>query len=371
MKGAMKLLKDTFFHQRVLVTGGCGFIGSAVVRALYRNTAADVAILDKLTYSADLDALEEAYGTSRVTLHAMDLLDRAAVSQLIVKFRPTLILHLAAETHVDRSIDEPMRFVEANVVGTATLLEATREYWRSLTGDEKTRFRLVQVSTDEVYGSIGENQHFEVTSAYQPNSPYAASKAAADHLVRAWPKTYGIPVIFTHSCNNYGPYQYPEKLIPLMIWKGMQGEDFPVYGSGLQSREWLYVEDHASALMLIGNQGEASKTYHITSGEEIRNVDLVRQLADELERVLSSKGSSDTLQAKKSKIIHVEDRPGHDARYSMSKLPLFQELGWSSAVPWNEGLRRTVGWYCEHPEFFAKKRQQGYKGNRLGCQITD
>jgi dTDP-glucose 4,6-dehydratase len=371
MKGALKLLKDTFFHQRVLVTGGCGFIGSAVVRALYRNTAADVAILDKLTYSADISALEEAYGANRVTLHTIDLSDRAAVWQLMTTFRPTLVLHLAAETHVDRSIDEPMRFVEANVIGTASLLEATREYWRSMTDDERTRFRVVQVSTDEVYGSIGGNQHFEVTSAYQPNSPYAASKAAADHLVRAWWKTYGIPVIFTHSCNNYGPYQYPEKLIPLMIWKGMQGEDFPIYGSGLQSREWLYVDDHASALILIGNQGEIGKTYHVTSGEEICNVDLVRQLADELKIVLSSTGSSGTLQATKSKIIHVEDRPGHDARYSMSKLPLFQELGWRSAVPWSEGLRRTVLWYYEHPEFFAKKRQQGYKGNRLGCQIAD
>ena len=371
MKGAVELLKDTFFHQRVLVTGGCGFIGSAVVRALYRSTQADIAILDKLTYSADIAALEEAYGNSRVSLYPLDLVQRQEVTELIAAFRPTLILHLAAETHVDRSIDEPLRFVESNVVGTAVLLEATRSYWRTLSEAERLCFRLVHISTDEVYGSIGEAGHVEVTSPYQPNSPYAASKGAADHLVRAWWKTYGIPVIFTHSCNNYGPYQYPEKLIPLMIWKGLQGEDFPIYGNGLQSRQWLYVEDHASALIRIGNQAAIGKTYHITSGIEIRNIDLVKQLADELHKLVVEPTGKTGITKQRSKMIHVQDRPGHDVRYAMSEIPLQADLGWRATTSWSEGLARTVRWYYEHPEFFEKKRQQGYKGSRLGCQIED
>lgn len=364
-------LKDIFFHQRVLVTGGCGFIGSAVVRALYRHSPADIAILDKLTYSADIEALEEAYGVPRVQLHTFDLLEQSAVEELIATFCPTLILHLAAETHVDRSIDDPLQFVTSNITGTAVLLEAVRKYWRSLTHADQAPFRFVQISTDEVYGSIGEHEHFEVSSPYQPNSPYAASKAAADHLVRAWWKTYGIPVIFTHSCNNYGPYQYPEKLIPLMLWKGMQGEDFPVYGNGLQSREWVYVEDHAAALLLIGNRGTVGSVYHITSGEEIRNIDLVNELANELEKALQEMAPNRLIAKRTSKVVHVEDRPGHDIRYAMSGKPLHDALGWQKEISWKEGLARTVRWYLAHPSFFAKKRSQGYKGNRLGCQITN
>jgi dTDP-glucose 4,6-dehydratase len=348
------------------VTGGCGFIGSAVVRSLFRTTQAQIAVLDSLTYSADSNALEESIDSTRVELHTIDLLDRAAVADLIQVFRPTLILHLAAETHVDRSIDDPLQFVATNVVGTASLLEGTREYYRTLTDGERVNFRYVHVSTDEVYGSLAAPQHFEVDSPYRPNSPYAASKAAADHLVRAWWKTYGIPVIFTHSCNNYGPYQYPEKLIPLMIWKGLQGEDFPVYGDGLQTREWLYVEDHAEALVLIGHQGQIGEIYHITSGEEIRNIDLVEQLSREL-----TLATSHLALKLSSKIVHVSDRPAHDLRYSMSPRLMKQALGWSAAVNWQAGLARTVRWYLEHPEFFAKKRQEGYKGNRLGCQIKE
>lgn len=369
--GDAKPLKESNLHQRILITGGCGFIGSAVVRQLYRTTTAELAILDSLSYSADLTALEEANGAERVRLHQVDLVESERVAEVVNSFRPTLVLHLAAETHVDRSIDAPMKFVETNVVGTANLLEALRRYWRTLKNKDVEAFRLVHISTDEVYGSLAENQHFEITSPYQPNSPYAASKAAADHLVRAWWKTYGIPVIFTHSCNNYGPYQFPEKLIPLMIWKGLQGEDFPVYGSGLQSREWLYVEDHAEALILIGNRGGVGSTYHITSGEEIRNIDLVTQLANELSNLIAKLDLNHPSRIRKSKIVHVEDRPGHDVRYSMSKVALQKKLGWTASTSWQEGLAKTVRWYVDHPEFFVNKRQQGYKGQRLGCQIAD
>jgi len=356
---------ENFLHQRILITGGCGFIGSAVVRNLYRNTNAQLAILDKLTYSADLNALEGALGSKRVFVHPIDLVDRQAVQELVQGFRPSLVLHLAAETHVDRSIDDPLRFVQTNIVGTAILLEAIRSYWIGLTEVERSAFRWVQISTDEVYGSVESPRQFSIDSPYQPNSPYAASKGGADHLVRAWWKTYGIPAIFTHSCNNYGPYQYPEKLIPLMIWKGWQGEDFPVYGKGLQVREWLYVDDHAAALLLVAARGRAGQTYHITSGEELTNIDLVKQLAEELNQAIAAMGL-----LRKSSIRFVEDRPGHDLRYSMSPEPLQQELGWRASTSWKVGLKQTVAWYLSHPEFFAKKRQEGYKGERLGCQIT-
>lgn len=355
---------ENVLHQRILVTGGCGFIGSAVVRNLYRNTNAQIAILDKLSYAADLAALEEALGSKRVCVHPIDLVDRPAVQELVQEFRPSIVLHLAAETHVDRSIDDPLRFVQTNIVGTATLLEAVRSYWGGLTEVERSKFRWLQISTDEVYGSIESPQQFRIDSPYQPNSPYAASKGGADHLVRAWWKTYGIPAIFTHSCNNYGPYQYPEKLIPLMIWKGWQGEDFPVYGKGLQVREWLYVDDHAAALVLIAARGSIGQTYHITSGEELPNIVLVEQLAEELQQALTA-----VERPRKSSIRFVEDRPGHDQRYSLSAIPLQQELGWRASTSWKLGLKQTVAWYLNHPEFFDKKRQKGYKGERLGCQI--
>lgn len=356
---------ENVLHQRILITGGCGFIGSALVRNLYRNTNAQIAILDKLTYSADLDALEEALGSKRVCVHPIDLVDQPAVGELVQEFRPSLVLHLAAETHVDRSIDDPLRFVQTNIMGTANLLEAVRRYRGGLTEVERSAFRWVQISTDEVYGSIESPQHFSFDSPYQPNSPYAASKGGADHLVRAWWKTYGIPAIFTHSCNNYGPYQHPEKLIPLMIWKGWQGEDFPVYGKGVQVREWLYVDDHTAALLLIAARGRVGQTYHITSGEELTNIDLVEQLAEELRHALAALDRPSN-----SAVRFVEDRPGHDLRYSMSALALQQELGWRASTSWKSGLKQTVAWYLNHPEFFDKKRQQGYKGERQGCQIT-
>ncbi len=348
-----------------MVTGGCGFIGSAVVRALYRQTEAHIAIVDKLTYAAYPAALEEAHPSERVALHEMDLLDRVGLRELVSEFQPTTVLHLAAETHVDRSIDDPLRFVETNVLGTAHLLESLRIFFHKLPENDQRTFRVVHVSTDEVYGSLDTEGQFEIDSPYRPNSPYAASKAGADHLVRAWSKTYGLPVIFTHSCNNYGPYQFPEKLIPLMIWKAMRGEELPVYGSGLQVREWLYVDDHANALLQIAKHAPSGEIFHITSGESICNLDLVKLLVAGVEKFLPALASGSLQQ----RIRHVSDRPGHDTRYAISSEKLRGELGWAPTVCLDEGLKKTIDWYFGHSEFFTYQRAMGYHGDRLGCSI--
>lgn len=348
-------------QQRILITGGCGFIGSALVRWLFRNTPHELMILDKLTYAAYPGAIEEAQKSDRVKVTKADIGDTDFVAEILEAFRPQVILHLAAETHVDRSIDDPLRFVEANVLGTARFLEVVRRYWQRH-GSRERAFRFVQVSTDEVYGTLGNEGSFEESSPYLPNSPYAASKASADHLVRAWWKTYGLPVIFSHCCNNYGPYQFPEKLIPLMIWKGIKGEELPVYGSGLQVREWLYVDDSAEALARIAMDGEVGAIYHVSSHQSLSNLELVAMLAAQLEQVLPgcNKGS---IQAR---VVHVADRPGHDFRYAMSSTRVTEQLGWNPKVAIQDGLEKTIRWYCEHVDFYQHCRSLGYNAERLG-----
>jgi dTDP-glucose 4,6-dehydratase len=352
-------------QQRILITGGCGFIGSALVRWLFRNSLHELMILDKLTYAAYPGAIEKAQWSDRVKLIQADIGDTDTVAEAMEAFRPQVILHLAAETHVDRSIDNPLRFVETNILGTARFLEVVRRYWQRR-GSQESTFRFVQVSTDEVYGALGSEGSFEESSPYLPNSPYAASKASADHLVRAWWKTYGLPVIFSHCCNNYGPYQFPEKLIPLMIWKGMVGEDLPVYGSGQQVREWLYVDDSAEALARIAMDGEVGAIYHVSSHQSMSNLELVEMLAAQLEQVLPgcTKG------AIKARVVHVADRPGHDFRYAMSSTRVTEQLGWNPKVAIQEGLEKTVRWYCEHVDFYQHCRSLGYNAERVGIHAA-
>lgn len=328
----------------VLVTGGAGFIGSALVRALIRD-GERVVTVDKLTYAGsrlNLDAADRANTHSFVQA---DIADAAAMAAVFREHRPRLVMHLAAESHVDRSIDGPMPFVQTNVVGTATMLDAATAHWRTLPESERETFRFLHVSTDEVYGELGEAGLFTEASPYRPNSPYSASKASADHIVRAWGRTYGLPVLVTNCSNNYGPYQFPEKLIPLIVLNGLDGKKLPVYGQGLQVRDWLHVDDHVSALRLVAAKGRVGETYLVGSRNERRNIDLVRQLCAVLDKLHPAGAPHDRL------IGFVTDRPGHDARYAIDPSKLERELGWRPAISFEAGLEATVGWYQGHRDW--------------------
>jgi dTDP-glucose 4,6-dehydratase len=330
---------------RILVTGGAGFIGSAVVRQLIAETDARVLTLDRLTYAGHLANLGDARRNPRHGFVRADIADAGAVHAALADFRPTAIMHLAAESHVDRSISGPSEFVTTNIVGTYTLLEQCLGYWRSLPADEAARFRFLHVSTDEVYGALGPEGSFSERSQYQPNSPYSASKAAADHLVRAWHHTYGFPTVTTNCSNNYGPYQFPEKLIPLMIRNALAGKPLPVYGAGDQVRDWLYVDDHARALRLVLERGRLGEVYCIGGAAERVNLDVVHALCDRLDALRPGPHSYRTL------IRHVTDRPGHDKRYAMDFSKLTAELGWTPREDFASGLAKTAAWYVENEEW--------------------
>jgi dTDP-glucose 4,6-dehydratase len=321
---------------RVLVTGGAGFIGSALVRHLLMETAHDICVVDKLAHGRTLAALDGVRAHARYRFSRTDICYRARISQLFSDFDPDAVVHLASESHVDRSIDQPAEFVTTNVVGTYALLEAALAHWRKLNGARASRFRFHHVSTDEVYGSLGEEGQFTEQTRYEPHSPYAATKAASDHLVRAWAHTYGLPALITHSSNNYGPYQLPEKLIPLMIIKGLTGEPMPVYGSGRNVRDWLFVTDHARALGLVLEHGRVGDTYNIGGGAERRNVDVVAMICD----VLDSLQPRDGGRSHRELISFVADRPGHDFRYCGK---IARELGWTPHETFESGLSFTVG----------------------------
>lgn len=332
---------------RILVTGAAGFIGSAVVRQLIAETDAQVLSYDKLTYAGHLDNLGSAGRDSRHHFIRADVADAPAFAAVLASFRPTAIMHLAAESHVDRSISTPSDFIETNIVGTYTLLEQSLGYWRGLGEDERAVFRFLHVSTDEVYGSLGPQGAFSESSQYQPNSPYSASKAAADHLVRAWFHTYGFPVLTTNCSNNYGPHQYPEKLIPLVTLNAIDGKTLPIYGAGDQVRDWLYVEDHARALRLVLERGRLGQVYCIGGGAERINIEVVHGICDLLDQLLPQS----VQRPHRGLIRHVTDRPGHDKRYAMDFSKLASELGWRPLESFASGLAKTVEWYVNNGDW--------------------
>ena len=346
---------------KVLVTGGAGFIGTSVVRHLLGD-GASVVNLDKLTYAGSNPPLGALAGGGRYALEVADIADRAAVARILAQHRPDAVMHLAAETHVDRSIDRADDFIHSNLVGTFTLLEAARAYWDGLAGEAKARFRFHHISTDEVFGSLGPDGRFSEETPYRPNNPYSASKAGADHLARAWHKTYGLPVVMTNCSNNYGPWQFPEKLIPLMILNAIEGKKLPVYGSGGNVRDWLYVGDHAAALWTVVRQGRVGESYNIGGGEERSNIDLVRALC----AILDAELPQSPHRPHERLISFVADRPGHDLRYAMDDAKIRRELGWRPAESLATGLRRTVRWYLDNRQWWEPIRSGRYRGERLG-----
>lgn len=330
----------------ILVTGGAGFIGSALVRYLIESTSHRVLNLDKLTYAGHTESLESIASSDRYEFLHADICDRSALEASVERFQPDAIMHLAAESHVDRSISASGEFIQTNIVGTFTLLEVSRFYWQSLSDEKKEHFRFHHISTDEVYGELGEEGLFSETTRYAPNSPYSASKASSDHLVRAWHATYGLPILITNCSNNYGPYQFPEKLIPLMTLNALSGKPLPVYGSGKQVRDWLYVGDHVDALYKVLNDGRTGETYNIGGGCEMANLDVVRLICELLEELAPDKPG--VVQNYRDLIEFVEDRPGHDFRYAIDASKIERELGWQAKEQFKTGLRKTIKWLIEN-----------------------
>ena len=348
---------------RFIVTGGAGFIGSAVVRHLIADTRHEVLTLDKLTYAGNLDNLAAVADDPRYRFEHADICDPSAIRRIVEDYRPDLVMHLAAESHVDRSIDGPGTFIETNVNGTFVLLEAARRHWAGLQGEAKARFRFHHVSTDEVFGSLGAEGLFHEDSPYQPNSPYSASKAASDHLARAWHHTYGLPTVASNCSNNYGPYHFPEKLIPLVILNALEGKPLPVYGTGANVRDWLYVEDHARALVEIATRGVVGESYNVGGWNERRNIDVVEAICDLVEEMAPSKA----IGARRKLITFVTDRPGHDGRYAIDASKIKRELGWEPRETFESGLRKTVRWYLDNPAWWGRIRSGVYRGERLGA----
>jgi len=349
----------------ILVTGGAGFIGSAVVRQLIDKTDAHVVTVDRLTYAGHRENLASVLDNPRHELVVEDIADAAAMNDVFDRFAPSGVLHLAAESHVDRSIDGPADFIETNIVGTYTLLEAARSFCRSLPGEDAERFRFVHVSTDEVYGELGDEGAFLETTPYDPSSPYSASKASADHLARAWHRTYGLPVIVTNCSNNYGPYQYPEKLIPVVILKAIAGDPIPVYGTGENVRDWLFVEDHAEALRDGLEHGTPGETYNIGGRAERQNIDVVHAICDALEEIRPRPGE----EGYRSLISFVEDRPGHDWRYAIDCSKIERELGWTPSLTFEDGIKQTVQWYLDNLDWVDAVLKDGYDLSRVGTSV--
>lgn len=352
-------------HKTIFVTGGAGFIGSAVVRHLLDQTDAFVINIDKLTYAANLASIPQAATHPRYVLAKVDIGDATAMRQLFATHQPDAIMNLAAESHVDRSIDGPSAFIETNVIGTFTLLQEALRYWRSLDPARFAAFRFLHVSTDEVFGTLGADGLFTESSAYAPNSPYAASKASSDHLVRAWNSTYGLPTIIANCSNNYGPYQFPEKLIPHMILRGLSGNAMPVYGDGRNIRDWLYVIDHARALILVLERGRIGETYNLGGRNERSNLEVVETICDLLDDCAPNPAGSH-----RRFITFVTDRPGHDRRYAIDPTKIEAELGWYALETFETGLAKTVRWYLDNRAWWGDILQRGYKVGRAGLAIV-
>jgi dTDP-glucose 4,6-dehydratase len=348
--------------KRILVTGGAGFIGSAVVRQAIRETDHQVVVVDKLTYAGNMDSLAPVSNDPRYAFERADIADAAKMRELFERYRPDAVMHLAAESHVDRSIDGPGEFIQTNVVGTFTLLQATLGYWRALPGAERDAFRFHHISTDEVFGSLGEEGLFCETTAYDPRSPYSASKAASDHLVRAWHHTYGLPVVVTNCSNNYGPYHFPEKLIPLIIINALEGLTLPVYGKGANVRDWLFVDDHARALLTVVTKGTAGETYCVGGRCEKANIEVVRTIC----ALMDELAPSAKIGPRENLITYVADRPGHDLRYAIDASRIAIDLGWEPRETFESGLRKTVEWYLANRTWWERIRSGVYRGERLG-----
>ena len=349
----------------ILVTGGAGFIGSAVVRHIIENTQDNVVNVDKLTYAGNLESLESVENNPRYAFEQVDICDAKALARVFEHHQPDAVMHLAAESHVDRSIDGPAAFIETNIVGTYTLLEAARAYWNSLNDERKAAFRFHHISTDEVYGDLeGTDDLFTETTPYAPSSPYSASKASSDHLVRAWLRTYGLPTIVTNCSNNYGPFHFPEKLIPLMILNALDGKPLPVYGNGQQIRDWLFVEDHARALYKVVTEGEVGETYNIGGHNEKANIDVVHTICSLLEELVPNKPEG--VAKYEDLITYVKDRPGHDVRYAIDAAKIGRELGWKPQETFESGIRKTVEWYLNNKKWWSRVLDGSYNRERLG-----
>ena len=350
--------------KKVLVTGGAGFIGSAVCRYLVAEKKVQVLNVDKLTYAGVPASLKEIEDDSLYRFEQADVCDAKRVSELFAEFQPDAVMHLAAESHVDRSIDGPSAFIQTNVVGTYTLLECARAYWADLPADRKDAFRFHHISTDEVYGSLGAEGLFEESTPYDPRSPYSASKASSDHLVKAWFHTYGLPVVVTNCSNNYGPYHFPEKLIPLVILNALDEKELPIYGKGDNIRDWLYVEDHARALVLVVEKGVPGETYNVGGRNERTNLEVVEGICGILDELKPrAEGRYGEL------ITFVKDRPGHDARYAIDATKLETELGWKAQEDFDSGIRKTVQWYLDNDWWWKPLREDRYAGERLGADV--
>lgn len=355
---------------KILVTGGAGFIGSAVIRHIIKNTSDEVLNLDKLTYAGNLESLAEVSDSNRYSFEQVDICNRTEVDRVLAEHKPDAIMHLAAESHVDRSIDGPAEFIQTNIVGTYTLLEAARHYWQRMEPERKTRFRFHHISTDEVYGDLphpadhkdsgGALPLFTEQTPYAPSSPYSASKASSDHLVRAWQRTYGMPTLITNCSNNYGPYHFPEKLIPLVILNALEGKPLPIYGKGDQIRDWLYVEDHARALYKVVTEGRIGETYNIGGHNEKQNIEVVQTICDILQQLRPKENSY------REQITFVQDRPGHDRRYAIDASKIHDELGWTPVETFESGIEKTVQWYLDNAGWCQRVQDGSYQRERLG-----
>lgn len=367
---------------KILVTGGAGFIGSAVVRHIIKDTDYSVVNVDKLTYAGNLESLARVSVNPRYAFEQVDICDASELKRVFAEYQPDIVMHLAAESHVDRSIDGPGEFIQTNIVGTYTLLEQARAYWAGLQGEKKAKFRFHHISTDEVYGDLphpdeqaGELPLFTETTPYAPSSPYSASKASSDHLVRAWLRTYGLPTLVTNCSNNYGPYHFPEKLIPLIILNALEGKPLPVYGKGNQIRDWLYVEDHARALVLVATKGKVGETYNIGGHNEKQNIEVVKTICAVLEGLAPSENNPNidsyscepgNASSYAELIKYVADRPGHDMRYAIDASKIQKELGWTPQETFESGIRKTVQWYLDNQAWCQHVQDGSYQRQRLG-----
>ena len=344
------------------VTGGAGFIGSALVRHLITNTDITIVNIDKLTYAGNLDSLATVFDNPQHIFEQADICDAISIENLFAKYQPDAVIHLAAESHVDRSIDGPSDFLQTNVVGTYTMLDASRKFWQNLNADSRDKFRFLHISTDEVYGSLGKEGFFTENTSYKPNSPYSASKASSDHFVRAWYHTYGFPTLITNCSNNYGPFQFPEKLIPVVILNALAGKNIPVYGEGKNVRDWLFVEDHVRALLTVLHKGKLGETYVIGGKNEKNNLEVIKQICSYLDELVKNP----TVSKHESLITYVKDRPGHDMRYAIDPNKISTQLGWEPQVTFAQGLKMTVKWYLDNEEWIQRVMSGKYRLERLG-----
>jgi len=352
---------------KILITGGAGFIGSAVIRHIINNTQDSVLNIDKLTYAGNLESLKGVVDNSRYQFEQVDICDATSISRIFTEYKPDAVMHLAAESHVDRSIDGPKDFIQTNIVGTYAMLESARHYWNDLGESEKANFRFHHISTDEVYGSLSKDGFFTEETPYDPSSPYSASKASSDHLVRSWHRTYGLPVLISNCSNNYGPYHFPEKLIPLMILNALKGKKLPVYGDGKQIRDWLYVDDHASALYQVVTKGVDGETYNIGGHNEKTNLEVVELICSLLDELAPNK--VDKIKGYSELITFVKDRPGHDRRYAIDASKIERELNWKPEETFETGIRKTIIWYLENKSWWQNVLDGSYRCERLGLGV--